>query len=116
MHKEIQLNSLMREEACAAPQCVETQVQEGQERYAELGAFLNAHPPANGVTIARGSSDHAASYLSYLCAARGGHLVSSLPMSLVTVYRAPIATRGVLAIAISQSGRSPDLAAPIEMF
>jgi glutamine---fructose-6-phosphate transaminase (isomerizing) len=116
MPKEIRLNSLMREEACAAPRCVEMQIQEDQDRYGELGAFLRAHPPSGSVTIARGSSDHAANYLSYLSAARGGHLVSSLPMSLVTVYRAPLATQGMLAIAISQSGRSPDLAAPMEMF
>src|SRR5438105_9216376 len=101
----------MHEEACAAPRCVEAQLREDQERWRELGAFLNAQPPAHAVTIARGSSDHAAGYLSYLAAARGGRLVSSLPMSLVTLYRAPIAAKNLFAIAISQSGQSPDLAA-----
>jgi len=68
------------------------------------------------VTCARGSSDHAASYLAYLLMARYGQLVTSLPMSLVTLYRAPLTTNGTLALTISQSGRSPDLIEPIEVF
>jgi glucosamine--fructose-6-phosphate aminotransferase (isomerizing) len=48
--------------------------------------------------------------------ARCGRLVTSLPMSLVTLYGAPLRTRRTLAVAISQSGRSPDLIEPIGLF
>ncbi|WP_132544442.1 SIS domain-containing protein [Plasticicumulans lactativorans] len=106
----------MLDEARSAPERVAAQFAADGERYAALGAQLRDRPPAAAVTIARGSSDHAASYLAYLLMARYGQLVTSLPMSLVTLYRAPLATHGTLAVAISQSGRSPDLIEPIEVF
>jgi glucosamine--fructose-6-phosphate aminotransferase (isomerizing) len=37
-------------------------------------------------------------------------------MSLVTLYKSPLATRDALAIAISQSGQSPDVVEPIRYF
>ena len=114
MSKGNRLNSLMREEARSAAECVAGQVRADEDRYCELGAALRASRPSSVVTLARGSSDHAAGYFAYLSAARGGHLVTSLPMSLVTLYRAPIAARGMLAVAVSQSGRSPDVCLPIE--
>lgn len=111
------MNTLMLEEARSAPARVAEQLGCDHDLYAALGEQLRATPPSGGaVTIARGSSDHAASFFSYLVMARYGHLVTSLPMSLVTLYGAPIATRNTLAIAISQSGRSPDLIEPIKMF
>lgn len=106
----------MLDEARAAPQAVADLLRAEEETYRALGASLHAKPPAGIVTVARGSSDHAAGYLAYLMAACSGRLVTSLPMSLVTLYHAPLATQGLLAIAISQSGRSPDLVEPICSF
>ena len=110
------MNTLMFDEARAAPECVAELLANDQARYAELGEKLRRHPPTAAVTIGRGSSDHAASYLAYLLMARYGQLVTSLPMSLVTLYRAPLVTQGTLAIAVSQSGRSPDLIEPVSIF
>ena len=110
------MNSLMLDEARSAPESVARQLAADGERYATLGAALRAQPPTAVVTVARGSSDHAASYLAYLLMARYGQLVTSLPMSLVTLYHAPLVTQGTLAVAISQSGRSPDLIEPIDVF
>ncbi len=108
------MNSLMREEALSAPEAVARQLQADEERYAELDAWLARHPPQGIVTIARGSSDHAASYFAYLSALHGGRLVTSLSLSLLTLYDAPISAPGLLAVAISQSGGSPDVRLPIE--
>ena len=110
------MNSLMFDEASSAPERVAELLGNDEARYAELGEKLRRQPPTAAVTIGRGSSDHAASYLAYLLMARYGQLVTSLPMSLVTLYRAPLATQGTLAIAVSQSGRSPDLIEPISVF
>ena len=63
------------------------------------------------VTIGRGSSDHAATYARYLAATRLGILSSSLSPSIFSVFKAPLSLRNVLCLAISQSGRSPDLLA-----
>jgi glucosamine--fructose-6-phosphate aminotransferase (isomerizing) len=103
----------MLAEAREAPAVVRAQLARDDELYARLGAALRAAPPAGVVTIARGSSDHAVAHLAYLLTARTGRLVTSLPMSLVTLYHAPLAARGVLALAVSQSGRSPDLVEPV---
>jgi glucosamine--fructose-6-phosphate aminotransferase (isomerizing) len=62
-------------------------------------------------TIARGSSDHAATYARYLVETRLGILSSSLSPSLFSVFKAPLSLRNMLCLAISQSGRSPDLLA-----
>lgn len=105
-------------EALAAPSVLTQQLQNaaGRERIAAFGAALRADPPSSILTVARGSSDHAAHFMAYLIMARLGRLVTSLPMSLVTLYQSNIACQGLLALAFSQSGQSPDLIAPIDYF
>lgn len=107
--------TLMAEEALAAPACVAAQLARDGEALAALAARLRAAPPSATLTVARGSSDHAATYFAYLVMSRYGRLVTSLPMSVVTLYGAPLEARGALAVAISQSGRSPDLIEPIHV-
>ena len=110
------MKTKMYQEACASAAQVAFQLSMDIDRYEALGVALRASPPAGIVTIARGSSDHAASYFSYLVMSRTGQLVTSLPMSLMTLYRAPIAHQRILAVSVSQSGRSPDLYGPMQMF
>jgi glucosamine--fructose-6-phosphate aminotransferase (isomerizing) len=81
----------------------------------ELGAELRHRPPLSLLTVARGSSDHAAHYMAYLVMARLGRLVTSLPMSLVTLYHSRLVCDGLVALAFSQSGQSPDLVAPLQL-
>jgi len=106
----------MLEEALSAADCVAGQLADDAARYAQLGARLRSTNFHNAVTIARGSSDHACGYLAYLIMSRMGRLVTSLPMSLVTLYKAPLASQGLLAISVSQSGQSPDVVEPVRYF
>jgi glucosamine--fructose-6-phosphate aminotransferase (isomerizing) len=77
--------------------------------FAALGARLRARPPAVVVTCARGSSDHAATYGKYILETTAGHPVASIGPSIASIYgRTPI-VRDALFVAVSQSGRSPDL-------
>ena len=110
------MTSLMFKEACSSSQVVAAQLEAESRRYAELGAALRANTPQTVLTIARGSSDHAAAYCAYLIMARLGRIVASLPMSLVTLQNAPLHANNALAIAISQSGQSPDVIEPIRYF
>jgi glucosamine--fructose-6-phosphate aminotransferase (isomerizing) len=110
------VTSLMLKEAMSAAECVALQLSKDVERYAELGRKLRSTSFNSALTVARGSSDHAASYCAYLIMARMGRIVASLPMSLVTLYKSPLATRDTLTIAISQSGQSPDVVEPIRYF
>ncbi|GAB3268824.1 SIS domain-containing protein [Chitinimonas naiadis] len=98
------------------PEAIARQAEKQDARYAELGARLRHTDPHALVTVARGSSDHASAYLSYLTMLRLGRLSLSLPMSLVTMYDAPLDVAGTVAVAISQSGRSPDVVEPIRRF
>ncbi len=110
------MTSLMLKEARSACESVATLLQSDKERFAELGRHLRSKPLTNVLTVARGSSDHAASYCAYLIMSRLGRVVASLPMSLVTLYKSPLVTRDTLTIAISQSGQSPDVIEPIRYF
>jgi len=110
------LTSQMLKEACSSAERVAYQLTQDRERYVELGAHLRAKPPTSVVTVARGSSDHAANYAAYLIMQRLGRIVASLPMSLVTLNKAPLLAKDALAIAISQSGQSPDVVEPISYF
>jgi glutamine---fructose-6-phosphate transaminase (isomerizing) len=103
-------------EAREAPAAVAQQLAHDSWAYHGLGAVLRAQPPTSLLTVARGSSDHAAHYAAYLIMARTGRLVTSLPMSLVTLYQSKIACRGLASFAFSQSGQSPDLVEPTRYF
>src|SRR5258706_2779462 len=78
---------------------------------ADLGRELRVRPPRAVVTCARGSSDHAATYAKYLIETHAGVLTASAAPSISSIYFAKQNLAGVLFIAISQSGRSPDLIA-----
>ena len=110
------MSSMMLKEAVSAAECVALQLASDTERYAELGRKLRTTPFNTALTIARGSSDHAANYVAYLIMARIGRVVASLPMSLLTLYKSPLVTRDTLTIAISQSGQSPDVVEPTRYF
>lgn len=110
------LKTRMLEEALSAPDVVANQLAHDQNAYAELGEALRTQPPTSLLTVARGSSDHAAHYMAYLMMARMGTLVTSLPMSLITLYQSKIKCDGLVSLAFSQSGQSPDLVAPTKFF
>ena len=105
--------SRMRAEASEGPAVAARLLDNEREAFAAWGADLRHRPPLSLLTVARGSSDHAAHYMAYLVMARLGRLVTSLPMSLVTLYQSSLVCDGLVALAFSQSGQSPDLVAPV---
>ena len=78
---------------------------------AAIAALLRMRDPRLVITIARGSSDHAALYLAYLIEIALGVPCASIGPSIASLYHAPLRLDGALAITISQSGRSPDIVA-----
>ncbi len=59
--------------------------------------------------IARGTSDNAAVYGSYLAQVRAARLATLASPSVATTYRARLDLSGVLAVALSQSGRTEEI-------
>ncbi|NUY03410.1 SIS domain-containing protein [Paraburkholderia sp. JPY169] len=98
----------MLKEALASAATVAEQLKDSS-RVAALAATLAQQPRHVALTVARGSSDHAASYFASLTMSRLGVPVASLPMSVATLQQAPLQVRDQLALAFSQSGKSPDL-------
>src|SRR6478672_6160739 len=78
---------------------------------AKVAADLRARKPAFVATVARGSSDHAALYLKHLVELKLGLACASIGPSIASLYHSPLKLEGAVAIAISQSGRSPDILA-----
>ena len=101
----------MYREAAESAAAVRRQLRANAEPMRQLGAVLRRVAPRAVVTIARGSSDHAATYARYLLETRCGVLTASAAPSVSSVYAAQPDLRGALCLAISQSGRSPDLLA-----
>ena len=62
-------------------------------------------------TLGRGSSDNVATYARYLIETRLGVMTASSSPSVSSVYEAAPGMEDTLCLAISQSGRSPDLLA-----
>jgi glucosamine--fructose-6-phosphate aminotransferase (isomerizing) len=104
----------MEAEAAEAPAVVARQLRANAGTMADLGARLRAHPPRAVITCARGSSDHAATYAKYLIETRARVLTASAAPSVSSVYGVEQDLRGCLFLAISQSGKSPDLLATVD--
>jgi glutamine---fructose-6-phosphate transaminase (isomerizing) len=113
---ELNQSSLMLAEAREAAQVVKTQFAAQQAPLDLLCEVLRQESITRVATIARGSSDHAADFFGYLMMAKTGRWVTSLPMSLVTLEHAPLSCAGLLSVAFSQSGASPDLVEPTRFF
>ncbi|KMQ79885.1 Glucosamine-6-phosphate deaminase [isomerizing], alternative [Candidatus Burkholderia pumila] len=97
------LNEALQSADVVAAQLVDT------SRIEELTVRLAEQPRNVVLTVAHGSSGHAASYFASLTMSRIGVPVASLPMSVATLQQAPLRVSGQLAVAFSQSGKSPDL-------
>jgi glucosamine--fructose-6-phosphate aminotransferase (isomerizing) len=86
------------------------------ERWDELCDRVRAEAPEELegiVLVARGSSDHAALYGRYLLELATGRPVALAAPSLALLYGARTDYRGWLAVAVSQSGRTPEISSVI---
>lgn len=101
-------------EAGEAAEAVARQLAANREATAEIAARLRAAPPRTVMTLGRGSSDHAATFAKYLIETRLGIPTASAAPSVASLYGAPARAEAMLCLAISQSGRSPDLIAGVE--
>jgi glucosamine--fructose-6-phosphate aminotransferase (isomerizing) len=102
----------MFQEAGGASSAVRAQAADGAN-IAAIGAELRKLQPRAVITCARGSSDHAATYAKYLIETHAKVLTASAAPSVSSVYGISQDVRGCLFVAISQSGRSPDLLASV---
>jgi len=106
--------TMMFAEAAEAGAAVQCFLDRNGAALSALADRLRAAPPSFIVTCARGSSDNAATYGKYLFETLLGITTASAAPSVSSVYAAsPVPASNALCLAISQSGRSPDLLASV---
>ncbi len=96
-------------EAAESADVVEHQLEHNQSIIADIVTDLIRHEPRAVITCARGSSDHAATFLKYLIESQLGVLTSSASPSVQSIYRSPQQLADTLYVTVTQSGKSPDL-------
>ena len=101
--------TFMQREIGEIPAAVEALLANSEAALADAGERLRERDPALLATIARGSSDHAAAYLKYAVELSAGIPVASLGPSIASIFGAKLKLGRAAAIAISQSGKSPDI-------
>jgi glucosamine--fructose-6-phosphate aminotransferase (isomerizing) len=105
---------MMRREIEEIPDVAARFLAESEALLASAGQALKRKNPAVIATIARGSSDHAANFLKYAIELSAGVPVASIGPSIVSIYGRGLKLDRAAAIAISQSGKSPDIVAMAE--
>jgi glutamine---fructose-6-phosphate transaminase (isomerizing) len=85
-----------------------------QHEIAATVAELRPEPLAGTTVVARGSSDHAGVYGRYLIEEASGRPAGMAAPSLQTLYGARVDFSGYLAVAVSQSGHTPEIVTALE--
>lgn len=101
--------TLMHCEVQSVPEIIAHQIDVALPAYLATGERFQSMGITNLITVARGSSDHAATYFKYLVETAFGIPVASVGPSIASVYGKEMSVQGVPVIAISQSGGSRDL-------
>ncbi len=101
--------SFMRAEIEEIPAAARRFLDGARDEIARVAAALSERDPDLLVTIARGSSDHAATYLKYVAELVAGVPVASVGPSVASIYHARLRLGRAAAIGISQSGQSADI-------
>ena len=101
--------SFMAQEVAEIPQAAARFLTDSKSAVLDAAAALRARDPGLIITVARGSSDHAATYLKYCIELAAGVPVASVGPSIASIYGATLRLNGAACIGISQSGRSPDI-------
>jgi glucosamine--fructose-6-phosphate aminotransferase (isomerizing) len=107
--------TLMFQEAAEASTVIATQFAANADAIAAVCERLKARKPRAVITLARGSSDNAATFAKYLIETRLGILTSSAAPSISSLYNGAKADlKDTVLIATSQSGKSPDIVTALE--
>jgi glutamine---fructose-6-phosphate transaminase (isomerizing) len=103
----------MRREIGEIPATV-ARILDGAGEIGSVAAAIREFEPRWVTIAARGTSDHAAVYAQYVIESQLGIPTGLAKPSITTLYEATLDWRGGLLLAISQSGRSPDIVSVTE--
>ena len=109
MEKKLMVKSLVLQEALSIPSVIDKFISIDNNPYLEIANLINNKKIKYIVTVARGTSDCAALYSSYIFAKYLGLPTYSMPPSIITLEKSTFNFSEALVIVISQSGKSEDL-------
>lgn len=98
----------MRREIEEIPLAVDRLLTEGADAVRKALRCID-HDPTYFLSVARGTSDHACTFLKYACELGLGLPMASVGPSIASVYGARLHAHGAVCFAVSQSGKSPDI-------
>ncbi len=107
-------NPMMLQEIKQSPQVIARQLMENSEATMRLVNAVQERDPAFAMTIARGTSDHASSFIKYALETSIGLVTASASPSITGIYDAKLKLENALVIAVSQSGQSPDVVGSLQ--
>ncbi|MDR6983056.1 glucosamine--fructose-6-phosphate aminotransferase (isomerizing) [Rheinheimera pacifica] len=108
-------NSIMALEATEAPQRIAEQLAANAAIVQQVVEHIRQHAPKFVYMVGRGSSDHAGVFAKYLIEIEVGLPVAAAAPSIASVYNKSLQLADALVLVISQSGRSPDILAQVDM-
>ncbi|MEM1274382.1 MAG: SIS domain-containing protein [Pseudomonadota bacterium] len=103
------MSTQMRKEILEIPDAVERLLRNGNDAIAHTANVAREANSSFLISVARGSSDHACTYLKYVSELVLGRPMASAGPSVSSIYGVDVAAPNALCIAISQSGQSPDI-------
>lgn len=101
--------TLMRREIEEIPTAVDRLLSNGEAAIASAAEKARAFDPRFLVSVARGSSDHACTYLKYASELILKRPMASIGPSVNSIYGVNVDAPDALCISVSQSGQSPDI-------
>ena len=99
----------MRTEVLEIPVAAERLLAQGGDAIARAADAVRARDPQFMVSVARGSSDHVATYLKYASELLLGTPLASIGPSIASIYGRKLRLDGSVCLSVSQSGKSPDI-------
>ncbi|MGR3512085.1 MAG: SIS domain-containing protein [Paracoccaceae bacterium] len=99
----------MYQEVREIPAAVDRLLSAGSTSIKSAADLAREANPNYFISIARGSSDHAASFLKYASELVLQRPMASVGPSVSSIYGVNLDARGAVGIAVSQSGQSPDI-------
>ncbi|KIC43559.1 aminotransferase [Ruegeria sp. ANG-S4] len=99
----------MQREINEIPDAVDRLLTEGASRVLQTADEIRARDPRFLISVARGSSDHACSFLKYASELLLGLPMASVGPSVKSIYGVDMRCEDAVCISVSQSGQSPDI-------
>ena len=99
----------MRKEVLEIPTAVDRLLKSGGDDIRRVADAIRARKPSYMVSVARGSSDHVATYLKYVSELLMGTPIASIGPSIASIYKRTLNLEGSVCLSVSQSGKSPDI-------